>query len=279
MGSIALHILTWMVLAFLLERVLLVVARDNYGAQWNGAGAISGVIQRSTQAPMIYRVLVPWLAYLLRQAGMPLLSAYELVKILLTGFALWAVELAWGPFIALGVLAFLPVTFLYDYWDWAGELLGLSLILTGDFWLALVGVWVWGLSRDTVLLAGLAFWLASGDWIGAFAVLSGSVIMFAALRLVQGNKESYCKLIWIKDNWQAIKNIRHAERPWWMGSTIVSLVLIVIALLAAWPTGAIGLMVPVLVAAGLVFGRIEETRVFTSIVPWVGYAVIRLFML
>lgn len=272
------HLAVWMFLAFCLERVLLVVARDNYGAQWNGAGAISGVIQRSTQAPMIYRVLVPWFSYLLRQAGMPLLNAYELVKILLTGFALWAVELAWGPVVALGVLAILPVTFLYDYWDWAGELLGLSLCLTGDFWLALVGVWVWGLSRDTVLLAGLAYYLATGDWIGGFAVFSGSVIMYAALRLVQGNKDSYCKLIWIKDNWQAIKNLRQAERPWWMGATIISLALIVIALGAAWFTGPIGLMVPVLVAAGLVFGRIEETRVFTSIVPWVGYAAIRLLM-
>lgn len=279
MGSLAVHIFAWMIVAFLLERVLLVVARDNYGAPWNGAGAITGVIHRSTKAPMLYRVLVPWLTWGLRKAGMPLLTAYELVKIALTGFALWSVELAWGPGVALAVAAILPATFMYDYWDWAGELLGLSLCLSGDFWLALVGVWVWGLSRDTVLVGGLAYFLVTGDWLGGIGLTAAGVIMFAALRIIQGRQPSYCKTIWIKDNWQIIKDLYRLERPYWMGSVVISLLVCLLALAAAWSTGWIGIMVPVLIAAGFVFGKINETRIFTAIVPWVGYAIIHLLML
>lgn len=278
LAAIATHATAWLLLAFLLERTLMVVAKDNYGAPWNGAGAIAGVVNRNTQAPMVYRVLVPWLAYGLRKLGMPLLTAYELVKIILTGCALWAVEYAWGLGVALIVAVILPATFLFDYWDWAAELLGLCLCLSGDLWLALVGIWVWGLSRETVLIGGPAYYLATGDWLGAIALTSASVIMLSAVHLVQGPHKRYCDLYFWKANLIAVKNIREWERPGWMSSIVISLILMAIALAAAPFSGWKGLLVPVLVGFSLVFGKIQETRIFTNVLPWVGYAVIHLFM-
>jgi hypothetical protein len=277
MGSLV-HLAGWLVLAFFLERTLMVVARDNYATPFNGAGSIAGVINRNTQAPMVYRVLVPWAAYGLRQLGMPLLSAYELVKIVLTGFALWAVQISWGHGVAFLTAAILPVTFLFDYWDWAAELLGLCLCLSGDFFLALLGVFAWGLSRETVLIGGPAYFLVTGDWLGAVGVLAAGVVMLSAVHLIQGKHERYCKLFWLSDNLKMIRSIREWERPAWMSSIVVSLALVVIALIAAPFTGAKGLLAPALIGFSLVFGKINETRIFTSIVPWVAYALIRLFL-
>lgn len=272
------HLALWFVLAFFLERTLMVVAKDNYGAPWNGVGALSGVIQKSTQAPMVYRVLVPWFAYGLRSLGMPLLTAYELVKIILTGFALWAVQISWGYGVAFLVMAILPATFLFDYWDWAAELLGLCLCLSGDFYLALLGVFFWGLSRETVLIGGPAYFLVTGDWLGAAGVLAAGVIMLAAVHLIQGPHPRYCKLVYLSDNWKMVRTIKHWERPAWMSSIVISLVLAAISLAAAPFSGWRGLLVPVLVGFSLVFGKINETRIFTSVLPWVGYAFIHVFM-
>lgn len=272
------HLAAWMAMAFMLERVLLVIAKDNYGTAYNGAGAIEGVVKRSSMAPMVYRVLVPWVSYGLRRAGVPLLTAYELVKIVLTGFALWSVELAWGVGVAIMVLAILPVTYLYDYWDWAAELFGLCMCLTGNFFMSLAGVLVWGLSRETVVIGGIAYYLVTGDWLGAVAISAAGMMVLSTVHLIQGQHDRYCKTVWLRDNLVMVRNIAKYERPAWINSIVFSLAIILVAIAAAPFTGWKGILVGFLVGFGISFGKINETRVFTSLVPWVGYACLRLFV-
>lgn len=264
--------LSWLILAWMIERVQLVMCELNYGVPWNGCGAINGVLSRDAQAPMVYRVLVPWLMLPAKAAKLPMLESYEVVKIILTAGALWSVSNLWGWQVALLTAVLLPTTFLYDYWDWGPEIMGLMLAATGDIWLSMAGVIVVGLSRETSPLVAVAYLAVTGDLLGAamLAVMAGS--LYVLLRAIQGEHPLYCKRIMWADNLAAVKGIAQ-YRPWWLSSVAVSIAVSIMALFTALAVGWLGVIPLALVVAGWVFGRVQETRIFTGTLPFIAYAV------
>jgi hypothetical protein len=267
----------WILIAFLVERAQVLVCGDNYGAPWNGIGAVDGVLRRDTPAPMAYRVLVPWLLLPARALKLPLLESYEILKVLLIALALLSVDLAFGRQAALLTAALLPATFLYDYWDWAPELAGICLAMTGDIRLAIPGLALHGLSRETAPLAALAYGLKTGDVEGTVFLLLLSGCLWVLVRLVQGRHKLYCKRVMLGANLQALREWR-AYRPAWLSSLAVSVVITAAALAVAPLFGPAGLVPVLLAGAGWTLARAEETRVFSSLLPWIAYGYLRLWM-
>lgn len=256
-------------LAYLLERVSLVMTGFNYGAKYNGLGAVEGALRRTGEAPMVYRVLVPWVMAVLQRMGMRKLEAYELCKFTLNFFALYAVSLAWGFEAAVVTAFFLPVTFLYDYWDWAVEMGAIALGMTGRIDLAILGVVLLAMSRETFILVGLALWMVSGDSLAALLVISMGGAVWLMVRMIQGEHKLYCKRFMLRENLRAIWHVR-AKRPWILSDVVISLLLglagvgYVVSLSPGWP------VVVMVLASGLALGRIEETRVFASVLPFLA---------
>lgn len=159
----------------------------NIGTEYNGYGAMRGVLERSGFAPGRYRVLVPWLV-----GWLPLpwrLVEYLAVKWALMGASLLAAFPLVGESGMLLLALLMATTFEFDYWDCYAELLGVCLCLSGEPWLVLLGAVVWGLSRETVFLAiPLAF--VSGSWEAGIAALAG-MITWGTVRVYQGKADLY----------------------------------------------------------------------------------------
>jgi len=108
----------WFIVAWLVERAHLKMSSFNYGAKFNGLGVVDHVLARKADAPMAYRVLVPWLVGLVerifpRTKPYRLVLLYEPLKIALAGGALWVLAHSLGAARALFVAACLPATFLF----------------------------------------------------------------------------------------------------------------------------------------------------------------------
>ena len=255
-------------MAAMLEKVQLLVSMWNYGAVYNGLGAVTGVLKRDTNAPMVYRVLAAWMMVGLQKLRIRKLESYEIVKFACNFYALYAVWLVWGFDTVILVAMVLPVTFLYDYWDWAIEIGSIGLGMTGQLDLAIVGVILLALSRESFPLVALAYGLVTFDGLGAGMVLFAGAGVFVLLRLVQGEHKLYCKRFMWRDNLQSIRAIA-TGRVWLLSDVLVSLVIMaagvayVVMLQPGWP------VVALLVVLGFAAGRIQETRVFASILPFV----------
>lgn len=250
------------------------VTRDNYGAKWNGIGAVGGVLNKDADAPMVYRVLVPWLMNGLRLLKFPMLEAYELLKILFTWGALVSVHLVWGWGVALFVAILLPATFQYDYWDWAPELMGLSLVMTGRFELAIIGVIVWGLSKETAWLGFLAYGLLSYDISGSVILLVVTGLIYLVLRLVQGEHKLYCDRVMLRSNLQVLFEIKE-QRPAWLSSMFFAVLISIAAICVGFVTFPKGIIPVGFVFAGWVFAKADEIRVFTAVLPWIGWLLVQ----
>lgn len=267
--------MAWLIYAWILERAHVVIAGSNYGARWNGIGAIRDTIEKKTQAPMVYRVLMPWLVGLTRPPKVTTISTYEFYKVILTAGALWATEAAFGMQVALVTAIILPATFLYDYWDWTGEMIGIGLALTGNIYLAMGGVLVHGLSRETAPLCAAAYLLKTGDIEGAGILFFMAAIIHVVIRMIQGEHKLYCDRVMLKTNINLIRNIGMSN-PAWLGSTFISIVLSVLILagsVISGPTGLVGLGI---VVSGWVLGKGDETRIFSAGLPWAAIALIKL---
>lgn len=241
------------ILSLCLARVQYMTARKNIGAKWNGYGAIDGTLSRTSDAPMVYRVLVPWLVG--RNKSVP---KYELWQTILLFISLSSVYTAWGTSITLISAILFTLTFWYDYWDWTLEIAGFSLAMT-PLPLAAFGVVLFSLSRETAPLAGVVYALVSGDWLGGGALVALSLAILFAVRKVQGKHNLYC------DRWMFYVNmdlLQSGNMGAW-GSVL----LCALGLLGACgrPEFAI---VPVLVSAGWLMAKADETRVFVAVVPY-----------
>ena len=82
-------ILICLALALCLARAQFVSARS-MNSRWNGYGAIPSVQDKSADAPMVYRVLVPWLI------GKPTMAKYQTLQVTFITAALYSVYLAWA---------------------------------------------------------------------------------------------------------------------------------------------------------------------------------------
>jgi hypothetical protein len=265
-------ILLSLLFAWCFERVHMIVAAPNYGSLYNGFGAIDLTARRETQAPMAYRVLVPWLIRLLERLGLPQtrrLDAYQTLKILLEALAFWAIWRAWSLPVALASFLLLLVTIKFDYWDWAAELSGLALAMTGDLSLALPGAMLAGLSRETALLVPAAYLLRTGDLGGGACVLLAALLPLIFVRVYVGRRKLYCA------RWQLPYNLSLFRaffkwQPLYHSEICIALVLSALSLTAiihlppAWP-------VPLAVlVAGWTLAKSDETRVFSAALPWLA---------
>lgn len=267
----------WVVLAWMLERVALKIGAFSYGVVYNGVGAIDPTFSRESKAPMAYRVLVPWLVRLAERAGVPrerrLTWLYEPLKIVLTGLALASVSRALGRGAALFVAAALPATFLYDYWDWTGEMGGLALALSGSWPLAFAGgLWA-ALSRpETALLVPVTYFLRTWDLWGVLVITLETLATLLFVRGWVGDRPLYCDRWMWRVNLQDLRTIM-ANRPVYLGEMSMSVGITVLTLAAAC-TGRAGwtVIVPILLlAAGWTMARAAETRVFASCLLWIPF--------
>ena len=250
-----------LILAFCLARVQFLSARS-MNSHFNGYGAIAAVRAKTADAPMVYRVLVPWLI------GKPTMAKYQAFQVTFITAALYSVYLAWGVPVMLVTAVLLTCTFYFDYWDWAPELLGFSLALV-SLPLAIVGVVLHGLSRETAPLVGLAYGLHFRDWLGGLLVglLGFAVLQF--VRFVQGKHSLYC------DRWMWRRNLAELRKPH-MGSPYFSVGLSLLALAGAWLAGLDGLIVLPILGAGWTMAVAAETRVFTPVLPFAALALLRM---
>jgi len=167
-------------------------------SSYNGYGAISGVLRKDNTAPMRYRVLVPWVMRVLYQVGKWCRPGFELkvwhyqaVKGTLVLLALASAQSVLGT-PGMWLMALLMASTLeFDYWDCYAELAGVCLVLSGSPWLASIGAVLWGLSRETAMLAPVLAYTAGG-WICGLAACTGPLAMYA-VRRIQGHAELYCK--------------------------------------------------------------------------------------
>lgn len=251
------------------------VTGQNYNATTNGFGAINGVLQRTGNAPQVYRVLVPWLigafekgfGYNLKRR----LILYESIKLVLLMGALWSIGRVIGIRAALLVAALLPLTFHFDYWDWIVEIGAFAACLSGNFYLALAGAILLAFSRETAPLCAVIFYMKTHIWYLSFGILVDSLVWLWMVRMIQGKHALYCDRIYFKRNMKEISRM-FLRTPWFLGDIFMSLVITIATLWAcymqvtAWPV-ALALLV-----AGWVFGLASETRIFTATLLWIGMA-------
>jgi len=249
--------------------------RANMGAEWNGYGAMLGTLRRDNAAPMRYRVLVPWvlvgLAKVFRFRITP--AHYQVAKVALLAGALAVAEALLGMTGMLALAVLVAATFEFDYWDCYAELLGAGLVLSGSPWMAALGGLVWGLSRETAMIAPVLGLLAGGPWCGLAAGLGP--VALAAVRLVQGRTSLYC------ERWELkVYNAPDLAGAWrredvgpyfsllWSVGTLAAVV---------WGRGrmpgalaATAGVAPVWLAAGWLMARGREMRMFMPCALWMA---------
>lgn len=241
-----------------LARAQYMAAGKNIGARWNGYGAIDGVLDRTAQAPMVYRVLIPWLIGRNKSIG-----KYELWQTILIFASLLSLYLVYGISTLLLTLPFFIMTFWYDYWDWTLEIVGFTLAMT-SLPLAAFGVVLFSLSRETAPLAGVVYALHSGDYAGGAILVLGSLAILLVVRVIQGEHELYCDRWMWRVNWELLKG--GSAGAW------LSVLLCVLGFLGAWGRPEF-LVTPVIVAAGWLMAKGNETRVFVALAPYAALLV------
>ena len=263
--------MVWLCILFgwAFDRAQMVMSAKNYGALWNGYGVIHLTNTRQAKAPMAYRVLVPWIIWLIEKLPIKSnrLAVYQTLKLAGVVYAFWACWNWIGLTATLITFVLLLVTVEYDYWDWPIELGGIAVAMSCGVWAAIVAVMLWALSRETWPLAALAYGLASRDWIGAFVVLTSGGMAWAVVRLMVGKKRLYCKRVMVKENLSLIRAIPRYNLPYYVPA-FISLALSGLVVAAA-ARGLQGWPVPVaLLAAGWVMGKADEPRIFSGALPW-----------
>lgn len=229
------------------------IARFNIGSKWNGYGVIEGVVSKNIQAPMVYRVLVPWII-----GKNKTLWKYELCQTILIYCSLLSIYIAWNTLIVLISVILLTLTFWYDYWDWNIELIGFMFGLM-SLPLALLGVILLGMSRETAPLIGLIYILHSHDYLGGSILILTSILILIGVRMIQGKHDLYCKRFMIVENWNLLKN--YNVQAW------LSVLLCTLGIIGAWNRPEF-IIVPVITILGMTMAKINETRVFVGVVPY-----------
>lgn len=257
------------------------VTYPNYGAMWNGIGAIPQVIQRKGKAPMVYRVLVPWLTYatnrvlfrgkLSRKGG---LIAYLFWKWVFMSASLSLAAHLFGIPYALVIALAWVICFQYDYWTPYVETLVILLALTGNPYLFLLGLILGALSKESTILAVPTFLLLTSD---PWWTLAGTILWFAvryAMVRYQGKHKRYVSFMAIKYNLDFISEIKKRNWTCWPYFAI-GVVMILAASLAPWyvlppALEATVVMVPIIALGGLFISLLWEPRTMVIMAIWIG---------
>lgn len=189
-----------MILAWMLDHIQYKISESNYGSEFNGYGAISGVIRGMSYAPMQYRVLIPWLYWPFRRWHT---VSYEILKIAFMTLSLWFFwyycNTLWGQgYMGMFIYALLLLPqFQFDYVEQYVEvtiwIMFILSIHTGNFWISIVAVFVGGLARETTIFLPLLYFLAT---MRVWPSLILMIVLGTSLlipRILYGLKESYLK--------------------------------------------------------------------------------------
>lgn len=278
MENLILSILFCVALGWIVERAQLIMCIANYETPYNGYGAIEGVIRRrGGDYPTNYRVFVPWLVWLIEKLKLPggRNVWYEAIKIGLNALAIGAVWHVWGFTTALVFCVFLLLTFKYDYWDWANEVVGLATAMSGNLPLALAGTVFHALGRETVFLTAVAYVSRTGDWAGgALLFLTGGVTLLLVHLWCDRGKllkvQTTSRFYFVKLSWQKIKDIPKVI-PWFFGEMFIAVVMTVFIVGVLVGVRPVGWLAPLgIVVASWTMAQPEETRVFTACLPWLA---------
>ena len=198
------------------------ITRHNYGAIWNGIGAVPDVLAGKAELPMQYRVLVPWLCDFI---GGDQLRTYIRIKwfsilCAVSAAFVWFLSLAISPFIAVSMLGFFfCMGSLYDYGEtyWEITFFAIAFMLIGySTWWAYAGIivvsYLMAITKETAPFIALAA-LLSGQWV--MAIVSGLTIASAMTMLYvkYGRRKRYTALI-ERYNWYRFKRNRDAGLSW-----------------------------------------------------------------
>jgi len=260
----------WLVLAILAARIQYYATKPRRSF-FNGIMTIPATLKKKIDAPMNYRVLMPYLV-----KATPRMShenSYEIWRVILLWASLVCVNAAWGASIAFLWLIFVMSAQIHDTWCYTGEAIGISLCLLGNPYLAALGIVLHGLSRETVLITGFVYWLATGDVVTSVYLGALSLAVFFGVRIFQGEKPLYCNRFMIAEN---IKMLRKPKEPFILYAPYINLIVIFLALVGAYLSGRIGWVVPVILGASVTMGRIDEYRLQIAVAPWIGLAIERM---
>ncbi len=260
------------------ERAHMIITAGNYSSIFNGFGAIDMIWKREAKAPMAYRVLLPWLVMVLEHLGMRRIAAYQGLKIILNSLAFWSVALVFGQPAALLTAVFLLLTIKYDYWDWAPELIGVCLALTGRIELAIPGAILAALSKETALICPVAFFLVGGSDPQTFALTGITALVLTAVRAYVGKRELYCSRIQIRYNLGLFLHFLHPDfwlwGQWFHQDIFIACTITLAGLAAAWSHGVVGLVPLAFLVAGWTLAKADETRVFSPVIPFISFMLI-----
>ena len=268
----------YLLVAWVLDRAQLKIAAPSYPNPYCYYASVDAINTRTAVSPMAYRVLVPWLVAAI-ESWFPSLKAkrlvwvYEPLHIGLIALMFYSVDLAIGRIGMLWFGTLLVVTFYYAYWDYAAEVIGLALALTGNPGMALLGGLIAALSRETAPLGAVTYMLVTGDVGHALQILSAILAVMLAVRLYVGKRKLYCGRVLWRANWRDLKLIT-INRPLYLGEISMSLLVSALTLYAVVSGGAgRAWIVPLmLLVLGWTMARASETRVFTGCLLFVAAA-------
>lgn len=272
--------LLWLLIAACLDRAQLQIGAFSYESPFNGLGTVDLVNARNAKAPMAYRVLVPWLIGGLERLCPSLrpyrVTVYEGFKIVSLALAMAACERILGMTGALLVAALLPVTFGFDYWCWAIELLAFALALSGSLQLTLLAAIALALSRETAPLVPLTYLLVTQDWRGTLVIGLATGLTLLGVRLYVGQRPLYCDRVMMRRNWQELKQFTLNGHPKLVDYSAYAVLLsgLTLVLVVSGRAGSAWLVPLLILALGWTLGIARETRIFTPCLLWIAIGLI-----
>lgn len=270
----------WFIVALCMERVAVKLGGSNYGAKYNGIGAVDDTVNRTADAPMAYRVLFPAVIISIERVfhvdkRHRVTLLYTPLKLLATTIMLALGAYVFTPAWSLLYAAIIQSTFYYDYWEWVVEICGLLAALSGDLTMVLIAAVLWPLSRESWVMLAPTYYLTTWDWYGSVLVIVITLCISTAVKLWVGKKEIYNK--GMKMSLVNLDDIRSifSNRPWYLSETAFALLITVATVwavafhqLPAWPIPLVYLII------NWMFTRAVEIRVFSPCLVWVTLALI-----
>ena len=191
---------------------------------------------------------------------------YQAVKALLAVAAFTAIQAVAGQGAMLILAVIVASTLEFDYWDTYAELLGVALVLSGSPWLVAIGAIVWGLSRETALVAPLL--TPTQGWL-AWALSFLAPITLLLVRRMQGRAELYCP----RWTFRLYNLAVDRELGYSILLTLATTVAVIFCRRSMPSALAATAWAPIVwIVAGWTLARARETRIFLPACIWLAAA-------
>lgn len=241
-----------------------------------GYGAIDDTNNRTTLAPACYRVLFPWMIWVIEKIFPKLdrIITYQALRTILMIFMFWSLMQGWGISVAAVTGVILVATIRFDYWDWPAEVIGIALAMTGNLPLAILGAVVASLSRETAPLLVVVYFSRTMDWMGSLWLMGIVAAIMLGVRLFVGRRALHCRRFVLDINLNALWNI-FKWIPIWNSDIFITVVLTIFGVLAmlTFPTG--WMIIPVVLVLSWTLAKYDEARTLVSIIPFIAAYLLR----